>query len=102
MKVERWSPEREGPPSEAAMRRKLEGLGYAVHTYTYPTGMRFDEHTHGVDKIDGVVSGRFRIEMEGESVVLQPGDMVWVPRGARHSAEVVGDEPVRSLDAVKR
>jgi hypothetical protein len=34
-------------------------------------------------------------------VVLGPGDSVEVPRGAEHSAAVVGDEPVISLDAVR-
>lgn len=102
MKLERWSPERDGPFSEAAMTRKLEGLGYSVSAYTYRPGTRFDEPTHAVDKIDGVVSGRFRIEMEGEAVVLEAGDIVWVPRGAPHAAEVVGDTEVRSLDAVRR
>jgi quercetin dioxygenase-like cupin family protein len=54
-----------------------------------------------VDKIDAVVSGRFRLTLEGESVVLEAGDSIEVPRGAVHSAEVVGDEPVVSLDAVR-
>jgi quercetin dioxygenase-like cupin family protein len=33
--------------------------------------------------------------------VLGPGDWVEVPRGAIHSAAVIGDEPVVSLDAIK-
>ena len=101
MRIERWNPEHDGPLTESAMRQKLEGLGYAVHGYTYTPGMRFEEHTHAVDKIDGVVYGRFRVEMDGEDVVLEPGDMVWVPKGTKHAAEVVGETPVRSLDAVK-
>ena len=68
----------------------------------YPPGTFFDTHTHGVDKIDAVVSGRFRMVLEGAEIVLDPGDMVEVPRGARHSAEVVGSEAVVSLDAVRR
>lgn len=33
--------------------------------------------------------------------ILEEGDCVAVPRGTMHSAEVVGDEPVVSLDATK-
>lgn len=84
------------------MRRKLERLGYSVHAYRYPPGTRFDEHSHAVDKIDGVVSGQFRVEMGGRAMVLEAGDLVWVPKGTPHAAEVVGTEPVTSLDAVKR
>jgi len=83
------------------MRRKLEAMGYAVSRYTYPPGTCFPPHTHGVDKIDGVLSGRFKMTMQGASVILEAGDMLAVPRGEVHSAEVVGDKPVISLDAVK-
>jgi mannose-6-phosphate isomerase-like protein (cupin superfamily) len=34
-------------------------------------------------------------------VILEAGDCLHVPRGAEHSAEVVGDEPVVSLDGVR-
>lgn len=102
MRVEHWDPERDGPLTEKAMRAKLEALGYSVIAYDYPPGTVFDTHSHGVDKIDGVVSGRFEIEMEGGRVILEAGDFVWVPRGAAHSARVVGKQTVRSLDAVRR
>lgn len=83
------------------MRRKLEARGYAVTCYVYPPGTYFPDHTHGVDKIDGVLSGRFRMSMNGTSVVLAAGDCLAVPRGLVHRAEVVGNEPVVSLDAVR-
>jgi quercetin dioxygenase-like cupin family protein len=87
--------------TEAAMRARLKALGYRVSRYVYPPGTRFPPHDHAVDKIDGVLSGRFRMAMAGLSVVLGAGGMLEVPAGALHSAEVVGDEPVVSLDAVK-
>jgi mannose-6-phosphate isomerase-like protein (cupin superfamily) len=40
--------------------------------------------------------------MGNESVILEAGDAVRVPRGAEHSAEVVGDEEVLSLDAIRK
>lgn len=101
MEPERWDPERDGPLSEAAMRRKLEARGYAVSKYVYPPGTYFPPHTHDVDKIDGVLSGRFRLSMQGRSVILEAGDLIAVPRGVVHEAEVVGGEPVVSLDAVR-
>jgi quercetin dioxygenase-like cupin family protein len=87
MTLEHWDVEREGPLSEAALRRKMESLGYAVSRWVYPPGTVFDFHSHEVDKLDAVLSGRFRL---------------CVPAGALHRAEVVGDEPVVSLDGVKR
>jgi mannose-6-phosphate isomerase-like protein (cupin superfamily) len=54
-----------------------------------------------VDKLDAVLSGRFRIATGDGAVVLGAGDVVAVPRGVAHRAEVVGDEAVVSLDAVR-
>ena len=100
--LEHWDSERDGPFTEEALRTKLERRGYRVARYVYPPGTCFPDHTHEVDKIDAVVSGRFRMRMADREVVLEPGDCLAVPRGAVHSAEVVGDESVVSLDAVKR
>ena len=101
LQIMRWDVERDGEPSEAAMRRKLEALGYAVQRYVYPPGTVFGEHDHPVDKIDGVLAGRFQMTMHGQSVILEAGDMLIVPRGVMHRAEVVGNDPVLSLDAVR-
>jgi quercetin dioxygenase-like cupin family protein len=101
MKVECWDTELDGPLTETALRRKLEKYGYEATRYVYPPGTRFDTHTHTVDKIDAVLSGRFRITMGEHSTILEAGAAVFVPRGEAHSAEVVSAEAVVSLDAVK-
>lgn len=100
MDVERWDEERDGPYSEDALRRKLEQRGYRVTRYTYPPGTVFPDHTHAVEKVDAVVAGRFRMTTADGEVILEAGDALQVPAGTVHSAEVVGNEPVVSLDAV--
>lgn len=100
--VEHWNVDRDGPLSEGAMRRVLEARGYSVTRYIYPSGTCFPEHTHAVDKIDAVLTGRFRMVMAAAAVVLAAGDCLVVPRGVVHSAEVIGDDSVISLDAIKR
>ncbi|MBT3048569.1 MAG: cupin domain-containing protein [gamma proteobacterium symbiont of Ctena orbiculata] len=101
MQIEHWDKKTDGEMSETAMRAKLEALGYRVTRYVYPPGTYFPPHEHAVDKIDGVLSGRFRMSMGSRSVILEAGDTLHLPRGAVHSAEVVGDQPVISLDAIK-
>jgi quercetin dioxygenase-like cupin family protein len=101
MDIEHWDEASDGPLEEQSLRHKLEGRGYTVTRYVYPPGTVFPDHTHGVDKIDAVLSGRFRMTMPGGSVVLGPGDCLAVPRGVVHRAEVVGDQAVISLDAVR-
>ena len=100
-RVTRWDRTREGEPTESALRRKLEASGYRLTRYVYPPGTVFVTHTHDVDKIDAVVSGRFQLSMHGEDVILEAGDSLEVPKGTPHRAEVIGEDPVVSLDAVR-
>ena len=101
MYIEHWDTDAEGPLSEDALRHKLAARGYSVIRYVYQPGTFFPDHAHTVDKIDAVLSGRFRMTMGGRSVILEAGDCLCVPHGAVHSAEVLGDEPVVSLDGVR-
>ncbi len=100
MAINRWNTS-DGPVTEAALRAKLESLGYTVAKYVYEPGTVFPDHRHGVDKIDAVVSGRFRLVVRGHMKVLTAGDWIEIPRDTVHNAAVIGDEPVVSLDAVK-
>lgn len=99
--VESWDAARDGALTEDTLRRKLEAKGYRVWRYEYEPGTAFPLHTHDVDKLDAVLSGRFRIATGSGAVVLEAGDVVAVPRGVAHRADVLGDEAVVSLDAVK-
>lgn len=101
MTLQRWDSNALGPLTESAFRSRLEGMGYRVTCYVYPPGTRFGDHTHDADKVDGVLSGRLRLVLEGREMILGPGDCVAIPRGAVHSVQVIGPSPVVSLDAVK-
>jgi quercetin dioxygenase-like cupin family protein len=68
--LQHWDPDADGELSESALRLKLARVGYSVTRYVYPPGTCFPEHTHAVDKIDAVLSGRFRMSMQGQTVVL--------------------------------
>jgi len=101
LQVEHWNVEIDGKLTGSALRVRLEARGYAVTRYAYPSGTCFPDHSHDVDKIDAVLSGRFLLKVQGRSIILEAGDALAVPRGIVHSAEVVGDETVVSLDAVR-
>ncbi len=101
VKVEHWSLQGDGVLSEGALRRKLEGRGYRVTRYVYSPGTVFPDHAHSVDKLDAVLAGRLLLTMHGKEVILEAGDCLAVPRGTVHSAAVVGDQDVVSLDGTK-
>jgi quercetin dioxygenase-like cupin family protein len=102
MEVERWDPEISGEFTEEKLCQKLEAEGYSVTRYVYPPGTHFPDHSHSLDKKDAVVSGRFKLELEGRIVTLGSGDAITIPAGVVHRAEVVGNEPVVSLDATRK
>ena len=99
--ISKWNIRTDGPLSKEAIIDKIESLGYQCHCYVYPPGTFFEEHTHSVDKIDAVLKGRLKLNLNGEEIILSPGDYVQVPRFLIHTAEVIGDEPVVSIDAIK-
>jgi len=100
MDILHWNADEDGELSSDAMRRKIENLGCTVSEYSYQPGTFFSTHTHDVDKIDGVLSGRFELTMAEGSVVLGPGDMAVIPKGVEHSARVLGGAAVISLDGI--
>jgi len=101
MEVEHWN-ENWGVLNEQNMKNKLENEGFSVVVYTYLPGTYFPEHSHSIDKKDTVISGQFRMTAMGKEFILGPGDMLLVPANIVHTAEVIGKNPVVSLDATKK
>jgi len=95
-----WNPAW-GPLGEPAMRARLAAEGFHVSLYHYPPGAYFPPHAHSVHKKDTVLRGLLKIAWDGGSAVLEPGDMIEIPAGFSHSAQVVGSETVVSLDATR-
>ena len=101
MSVHRWNASLDGAFSEAALRAKLESLGYRIARYVYAPGTVFPDHKHEIDKADAVVAGRFRLIIGGHVAILRAGEWVAIPAGMMHSAAVIGDEPVVTLDGIR-
>jgi quercetin dioxygenase-like cupin family protein len=95
--LRRWS-RGDSTFTEEDLRARLAEDGWRVVTYVLRPGTVFPPHSHPIDKIDAVLSGTFRLTGPGGTFTLTAGDAVFVPRQAVHRAEVVGPEPVVSLD----
>lgn len=100
MRIERWDPRRDGPLSEAALRQKIEARGYRVSSSSWPAGAIVAGQAEMHERLDAVVSGLMKLTVDGESAILTPGDMVYVPLGAVRRIEVVGASPLHCLDGV--
>jgi len=100
MRIQRWDPRRDGPVTEAALRTKVESIGYQVSRFAWPAGTVVPPQTQDRERVDAVVTGIVKITLDGESAILTAGDIVFVPRGAVRRVEVVGSFPAHCLDAV--
>lgn len=69
---------------------------------------QIDWHTHvpGLDEVNFCLEGRARYTLEREdgghqTLEIGPMEFVYVPGGARHKIEAIGDQPHKSLSAAK-
>jgi quercetin dioxygenase-like cupin family protein len=94
IKIEHWD-------SEVEMILDMHERGFLPQRYNHPPGTYFPPHTHDQDKIAAVFLGELRIVMVDETVILKAGDGILVPKGVVHSADVLGEQSVISVDAPK-
>lgn len=73
----------------------------AEHCYSWSNGPgdRYAAHSHSYEKVLYCVAGSitFRLEAEGRSLPLQPGDRMVLPAGTVHSA-LVGRQGVTCIE----
>ena len=48
-------------------------------------------HHHVHEQITLLISGVFRMEMNGQAIVLRPGDVLCIPSNAPHQGEAIED-----------
>ncbi|MCC7120675.1 MAG: diguanylate cyclase [Gammaproteobacteria bacterium] len=101
IRVEHWDAEQEGQLTADGVRHKLAVLGYDATPKTYRPGELAPSRRVPVDSVEAVVEGQLRIILEGEARVLQPGDLLFIPKGLVTSIEVVGQRPVLCLEAIR-
>lgn len=83
------------------LRAKLEAEGYEVSIQLLAPGTIFGEHCPCDTRLEAVFSGRLRLVIGHLERLLGPGDWLEVPRGATLLTEVLGDDPVLYLLAVR-
>ncbi len=99
--VEHWDPASDGTLTEDKLRHKLALLGYEAEPKTYRPGEAQPSRRVPVDRVEAIVDGKLKFALEGEARVLQAGDFLFVPKGLVTSVEVVGQRPVRALQAMR-
>jgi mannose-6-phosphate isomerase-like protein (cupin superfamily) len=102
LQVERWDVRRDGPLSEATLRRKLDAFRYDAVPRVYQAGVPAAPLADGRERVLAVLTGLIKGTIDGESVILTAGDALFVSRGANCRVVVVGSSPAYCLEAVYR
>jgi len=81
------------------VRARLEQEGLRPSRFEMVPGDEYGDHAHSKAEIRWVVSGRMRMVVGDDVLLLEPGDRLDLAANVIHSAEVVGDEVVVVLCA---
>jgi len=102
LRLERWNIQTEGPLCEENLLRKLRTWEFEPRKRVYQSGVVILDQSPDKESINAVLHGQLRLTIEGQSVVLKPGDCVFLPRGTTYSSEVIGEEPAVVFDSAPR
>jgi len=59
--------------------------------WTIEAGATLPEHAHPHEQVTTVIRGTFEMAVDGETRVIEPGEVVVIPSGARHRGLALTD-----------
>ncbi|MFQ5938045.1 MAG: cupin domain-containing protein [Acidiferrobacterales bacterium] len=71
--------------------------GYSCDWFTDPPGREWNDFVHNCNELVTVVEGRLEMTVAGATCVVEPGDEVFIPKGAVHSVKNVHSATTRWL-----
>jgi len=72
-------------------RRVVTGDKVMLGRLTFPKGAKVPAHQHESEQMTQVFEGALQFEVDGETVIVRPGDVLFIPSGVVHSAEALED-----------
>jgi len=63
--------------------------GYTCDGFTDPPDREWNDFVHMTNELVTVMDGRLKLTIGGEEIIAEPGDEVFIPKGARHSVKNV-------------
>lgn len=85
------------PHGELGQKYLASGKGVAMRLREAVEPMEGSQTVRDYETVGFVISGKAELELEGQMVLLEPGDSWVVPRGARHRYRVT--EPFTAVEA---
>jgi quercetin dioxygenase-like cupin family protein len=74
-----------------------EGPNFALRKFSMQKGGGMPRHTNTLEHEQYVLRGKATITINDETYQVKTGDVVFIPEGAIHSYENIGEEPFEFL-----
>ncbi len=71
--------------NRAAVARDWGGRGYSCDEFRDPPGRAWNDFVHDTNELVTVIEGRLRVALGGQTLELEAGDELFIPKGAVHS-----------------
>lgn len=71
--------------------------GYSCELFVDPPGREWLDFVHSSNELVMVAEGRLEVTVDGRRLVAEPGDEVFIAKGARHSVRNIHDDTTRWL-----
>ena len=95
MIITRWAGQNPPTPTQLKMLLAAEGLEPELETLAAHSVIR--DHKHPFDEVRIIAEGMLIMDINGNQLVLRPGDRISIPANTRHSKTVHGGVPCLSL-----
>jgi len=80
------------PVQPAQVHADWEREGFSFGVFRDPPGQRWDDFVHQTDEYVLIAEGRLVVEVGAERFLVEPGDLIRIPRGVRHSLHTLSKE----------
>jgi uncharacterized protein YdcH (DUF465 family) len=85
------------PVNSSVVARDWIERGYSCRGYADPPGQEWRDFVHDTDELVTVMEGQLEITMGNQCWVLDPGDELYIPRGALHTVRNTHDKTTHWL-----
>lgn len=89
-----WNASEDGILNEENLQQKMLALGFTIKREIIPPRTRFRDQSFNRPTLFAVLSGVFKLNVEGQLFELKRGAYLIMPEGVSFNAEVVGSEAV--------
>ncbi|MFO1435165.1 MAG: diguanylate cyclase [Gammaproteobacteria bacterium] len=98
LKLEHWNPKSDDMLSKQAMLHKLIIRGFKTDSVGYPPSSVLPDKTAEGESVCALYQGELKLIIEGESLLLRAGDVIYIPTGTTWGAEVVSPRDVLGFE----